>query len=165
MCADSTYPLLRLYLSLWPDCLWRPWRVGKEVSELLLLSSGLAASQASHVSCRRTVINWPASLGLRSGPAGSTMEGRPACFARRARGPTAGPAARGVEHLTCGSQRKGRRHGRASVRLPDSRRFCPAGPVTISVQGSSSCAVCITPVLRLCYCFRAIGCFATDIHY
>ena len=67
---------------------WRAGVRGKEVLELLPQSPALEATQTSQVLSGWTETTWPASLGWPSGPAGATLEGRLACFARRARGPS-----------------------------------------------------------------------------
>ena len=68
---------------------WLARRVrGKEVLELLLQFPVLEATQIARVVSRWAVTTWPASLGWPSGPAGETLEGRLACFARRGRVPS-----------------------------------------------------------------------------
>ena len=65
---------------------WLARRVrGKEVLELLLQFPVLEAAQIARVVSRWALTTWPASL---AGPAGETLEGRLACFARRGRVPS-----------------------------------------------------------------------------
>ena len=110
------------------------------------------ALSTDDVFCQRIVTTWPVSHAgwpSVSGPAGLTLEGHLANFARCARGP-----------IRCQADRLPDLRLSAPgtwTRLPGSRSILSSRPSDDHCAGFVQ--LCIIPVLQLCNCFRAVGCF------